>query len=143
MQHPGLPFWTSEMSLSICHLLNCRDFGRKCMSPGKRMQSDWPCWPSMEAVELIWGCRSWGKDRHGQPMAFAFQWGYVGMKWNEHRHCMQLHPAGLWIDASTICLQPFDDWFYGTILSEEHPEDMAAPWHFLRAQFICCSSCAV
>ena len=35
--------------------------------------------------------------------------------------------TGLWIDASTICFQPFDDWFYGPILSEERREDIAAP----------------
>lgn len=34
--------------------------------------------------------------------------------------------GGLWIDASTICFQPFDDWFYGPILSEERREDIAA-----------------
>lgn len=36
--------------------------------------------------------------------------------------------AGLWIDASTICFQPFDEWFYGPLLSNECPEDIAAPW---------------
>ena len=33
---------------------------------------------------------------------------------------------GLWIDASTICFQPFDDWLYGTILSDDSLEDIAA-----------------
>lgn len=78
LQHPGLPFWTSAMSLSICHLPTCRDFGRTCMSPGKRMQSDWPCWPSMEVRlgaagdgELTW-------TTHGLCFSVEFQpWGYV------------------------------------------------------------------
>ena len=46
-------------------------------------------------------------------------------------HCSL--PTGLWIDASTICFQPFDDWFYGPILSEERREDIAAPWPLVDA----------
>ncbi|CAJ1427524.1 unnamed protein product [Effrenium voratum] len=34
--------------------------------------------------------------------------------------------GGLWIDASTICFQPFEGWFYGPILAEDRPEDLAA-----------------
>lgn len=34
--------------------------------------------------------------------------------------------GGLWIDASTICLQPFDRWMYGVIASDERPEDIGA-----------------
>ena len=34
--------------------------------------------------------------------------------------------GGLWIDASTICFRPFDDWFYGRIASEDCPEGLAA-----------------
>lgn len=32
--------------------------------------------------------------------------------------------GGLWIDASTICLQPFERWMYGAIMSDETPTDI-------------------
>ena len=36
--------------------------------------------------------------------------------------------GGLWIDASTICFQPFDDWMYSTIASERTAEGIGAAW---------------
>ena len=34
--------------------------------------------------------------------------------------------GGLWIDASTICFRPFDDFIYGPVASDTRPEDLAA-----------------
>lgn len=34
--------------------------------------------------------------------------------------------GGLWIDASTMCFRPFDEWMYSTILSDDRPEDVGA-----------------
>lgn len=34
--------------------------------------------------------------------------------------------GGMWVDASTICLQPFDSWMYDIVASEQRPEDLGA-----------------
>ena len=69
-------------------------------------------------------------DSHGFPIAngkFVMVHAFSIVPLIDFVACQCSLPTGLWIDASTICFQPFDDWFYGPILSEERREDIAAP----------------
>jgi len=51
---------------------------------------------------------------------------YVPWQADAVRLALLARYGGLWIDASTICLQPFDRWIYGAIMSDKRPEDLGA-----------------
>jgi hypothetical protein len=86
---------------------------------------------SQLAMERNWFVTRWFPHHKWEFCNVFMFWCFFSIVPFVACHCSL--PTGLWIDASTICFQPFDDWFYGPILSEERREDIAAPWLLVDA----------
>ncbi|CAE7365674.1 HPCAL1 [Symbiodinium natans] len=63
-----------------------------------------------------------------EPKELPRLWPEMYVPWQADavRLALLVKYGGLWIDASTICFQPFDKWMYNTISSERAAEDIGA-----------------
>ncbi|CAK9062367.1 unnamed protein product [Durusdinium trenchii] len=94
------------------------DFRRLCVETWAAQNPDWE-------IEIL--------DQRNvldflEPSDLPRLWDEMYVPWQADavRLALLAKYGGLWIDASTICFQPFDAWIYGAIQSEERPEEIAA-----------------
>lgn len=89
------------------------------------------CVETWRAKNPAWDIRlldKWSVSGFLSPWELPRLWEEMYVPWQADavRLGLLARYGGLWIDASTICLQPFDNWMYGAIASQGRPEGVGA-----------------